>query len=70
MPAWKDRLDDNTIRQLTIYLHQLGGGEDNVTSPDNGLTNKAPLKSLEYKNPELPQSDMIRAVEEKLGDDL
>ena len=28
MPAWKDRLDENTIRQLTIYLHQLGGGED------------------------------------------
>ncbi len=27
MPAWKGRLDDNTIRQLTIYLHQLGGGE-------------------------------------------
>lgn len=24
MPAWKDRLDENTIRQLTIYLHQLG----------------------------------------------
>lgn len=28
MPAWKDRLDQNTIRQLTIYLHQLGGGEE------------------------------------------
>lgn len=27
MPAWKDRLDDNTIRQLSIYVHQLGGGE-------------------------------------------
>ena len=27
MPAWKDRLDENTIRQLTIYIHQLGGGE-------------------------------------------
>ncbi len=27
MPTWKDRLDDNTIRQLTVYLHQLGGGE-------------------------------------------
>lgn len=33
MPAWKDRLDDNTIRQLTIYLHQLGGGEE---SDSNG----------------------------------
>lgn len=28
MPAWKNRLDKNTIRQLTIYLHQLGGGEE------------------------------------------
>lgn len=27
MPAWKGRLDENTIRQLTIYIHQLGGGE-------------------------------------------
>lgn len=27
MPAWKDRLDENTIKQLTIYLHELGGGE-------------------------------------------
>ena len=28
MPAWADRLDENTIRQLTVYLHQLGGGEE------------------------------------------
>lgn len=28
MPAWGGRLDKNTIRQLTIYLHQLGGGEE------------------------------------------
>lgn len=27
MPAWVKRLDENTIRQLTVYLHQLGGGE-------------------------------------------
>lgn len=27
MPAWVDRLDDDTIRQLTIYVHELGGGE-------------------------------------------
>ncbi len=27
MPAWVGRLDDNTIKQLTIYLHELGGGE-------------------------------------------
>ena len=27
MPAWVDRLSDDTIRQLTIYVHSLGGGE-------------------------------------------
>lgn len=27
MPAWKDRLDKNTIRQISLYVHQLGGGE-------------------------------------------
>ncbi|MCB9983692.1 MAG: cytochrome-c oxidase, cbb3-type subunit III [Rhodospirillales bacterium] len=27
MPAWEGRLDENTIKQLTIYLHELGGGE-------------------------------------------
>lgn len=27
MPAWKNRLDAQTIRQLSIYVHQLGGGE-------------------------------------------
>lgn len=30
MPAWVDRLDENTIRQLTIYIHELGGGENPV----------------------------------------
>jgi len=27
MPAWADRLDDATIRQLTLFVHSLGGGE-------------------------------------------
>lgn len=27
MPAWEHRLPDDTLRQLTIYLHQLGGGQ-------------------------------------------
>ena len=27
MPAWVDRLDENTLRQLTVYVHSLGGGE-------------------------------------------
>lgn len=27
MPYWTGKLDDATIRQLVIYVHQLGGGE-------------------------------------------
>ena len=27
MPAWQGRLDDATLKQLAIYVHQLGGGE-------------------------------------------
>lgn len=27
MPSWNKRLDDSTMRQLAIYVHQLGGGE-------------------------------------------
>ncbi|MBV1901883.1 MAG: cytochrome-c oxidase, cbb3-type subunit III [Kordiimonadaceae bacterium] len=28
MPAWEGRLDNSTIRQLALYVHALGGGED------------------------------------------
>jgi cytochrome c oxidase cbb3-type subunit 3 len=27
MPAWAGRLDDTVIKQLTVYVHSLGGGE-------------------------------------------
>lgn len=27
MPAWQDRLDPETIKQLAVYVHSLGGGE-------------------------------------------
>lgn len=27
MPYWTERLSDNTIKQLTLYVHSLGGGE-------------------------------------------
>lgn len=30
MPAWGTRLDDDTLRELTVYLHQLGGGEADI----------------------------------------
>lgn len=28
MPQWVTRLDDTTLRQLSVYVHQLGGGEE------------------------------------------
>jgi cytochrome c oxidase cbb3-type subunit 3 len=27
MPSWNGRLDNDTIRQLAVYIHSLGGGE-------------------------------------------
>ncbi|MFB9949166.1 cytochrome-c oxidase, cbb3-type subunit III [Rhizobium puerariae] len=27
MPAWAGRLGDTTVKQLTVYIHSLGGGE-------------------------------------------
>ena len=27
MPSWASRLDDVTIKALTVYVHSLGGGE-------------------------------------------
>lgn len=27
MPGWAGRLDENTIKKLTVYVHSLGGGE-------------------------------------------
>jgi cytochrome c oxidase cbb3-type subunit 3 len=27
MPAWNARLDEATIRAVTLYVHGLGGGE-------------------------------------------
>lgn len=27
MPAWQGRLDDTTIKALTVYVHSLGGGQ-------------------------------------------
>jgi len=32
MPAWVTRLDDDTIRQLTVFVHSLGGGQQ--TEPE------------------------------------
>ncbi len=38
MPTWEARLDDNTIRQLTVYIHQLGGGEEDLDNAEEQST--------------------------------
>ena len=27
MPGWQDRLDESTIKMLSVYVHTLGGGQ-------------------------------------------
>ena len=34
MPAWGQRLNPATVKQLTIYVHELGGGEASVPAED------------------------------------
>ena len=41
MPAWGGRLDENTIKQLTVYVHELGGGEPDDQTEENKMTPKA-----------------------------
>ncbi|MCB1680916.1 MAG: cytochrome-c oxidase, cbb3-type subunit III [Alphaproteobacteria bacterium] len=50
MPSWVGRLDDNTIRELAVYVHELGGGEtgkvaSTVTAPDEA-TESVPEESV------------------------
>lgn len=32
MPAWSGRLDETTIKELTVYVHSLGGGEQSAVT--------------------------------------
>lgn len=41
MPTWKARLGDSTVRQLAIYVHQLGGGEKETPAPAVEIEPKA-----------------------------
>lgn len=44
MPTWQARLGDSTVRQLAIYVHQLGGGEkDETKSLQTGV--QSPVES-------------------------
>ncbi len=54
MPAWNERLDENTLKQLTVYLHQLGGGEEEVIE-DAG--DNISIEQQENVEPEQPVID-------------
>lgn len=49
MPAWEGRLDENTLKALTVYIHQLGGGLPDEALPDEDLGEEAPLESPDYE---------------------
>jgi cytochrome c oxidase cbb3-type subunit 3 len=53
MPFWKGKLSDNDIRELTVYVHELGGGE---------VDEVVPVKAPE--SPE-PQIDPVATEPEK-----
>ncbi|MBL4590148.1 MAG: cytochrome-c oxidase, cbb3-type subunit III [Alphaproteobacteria bacterium] len=59
MPAWKDRLDENTLRQLAVYVHQLGGGEETREKPiliavpqENDEKDTTPVDGEEERKPQ------------------
>ena len=47
MPTWETRLPDDTIKQLTIYVHSLGGGEAAAPAADAAAAAPAPAASPE-----------------------
>lgn len=58
MPAWKGRLDDNTIRQLAVYVHQLGGGEDErAAAASEGSEESVVIEDISYETEESEASE-------------
>lgn len=53
MPEWKSRLDETTIKALTVYLHELGGGEpDRATeAPIVSPVNETPVQETPVEEP-------------------
>lgn len=46
MPAWHTRLDENTIRQLAVYVHELGGGEAAKEEASTSMDGQAPEETM------------------------
>lgn len=41
MPYWQGRMDEQTIRQLAVYVHSLGGGEESNTDVESSAEQPA-----------------------------
>lgn len=68
MPYWKGKLDDNTIRQLTVYVHSLGGGEadDAVVVPAATEATTAPAADAQAT--QAPAEDAAKQEGEQAND--
>lgn len=64
MPSWKNRLDDNTIRQLAVYVHQLGGGEEEAL-PEQPLL--MPVKSVAEEKMEQDIESLIPVPDDEIN---
>jgi cytochrome c oxidase cbb3-type subunit 3 len=75
MPAWGERLDENTIKQLAVYVHQLGGGEQDiieedmpaeeepVVTPEDVMTEQQDTMMIEGENHEQTQEQQTENTE-------
>lgn len=61
MPTWSERLDDNTIRQLAVYVHQLGGGQASASDESEEMTDESEV--TEEVEPEQAVEEMPQAEE-------
>ena len=62
MPAWKDRLDPNTIKQLTVYLYEMSGGQAQVMSDEGAEKSNTEKSSAEESDP--VESDPVESEAE------
>ncbi|MCB9964871.1 MAG: cytochrome-c oxidase, cbb3-type subunit III [Rhodospirillales bacterium] len=65
MPAWGERLDKNTIRQLAIYVHELGGGEEDTPVAEVAVEDVVPVLNV-IEVEETPEGGVIEDVEQPL----
>jgi hypothetical protein len=53
MPTWEHRLAPETVHALTIYVHQLGGGEPTPQTPPTVTLTTPPVTETAIAAPAL-----------------